>query len=66
MWVLIDRYKWGSEYLKKKKIEKENNILIEKGNGMLVDVVFYKNRKSDMTCFKRKLRPYLLVYIIEK
>ena len=50
----------------KKKIEKENNILIEKGNRMLVDVVFYENRKSDMTCLKRKLRPYLLVYIIEK
>ena len=65
MWVLIDRYKWGREYLKK-KIEKENNILIEKGNRMLVDVVFYENRKSDMTCLKRKLRPYLLVYIIEK
>ena len=50
----------------KKKIEKENNILIEKGNRMLVDVILYENRKSDMTCFKRKLRPYLLVYIIEK
>ena len=65
MWVLIDRYKWGREYLKK-KIEKENNILIEKGNRMLVDVVFYENRKSDMICLKTKLRPYLLVYIIEK
>ena len=65
MWVLIDRYKWGKKYLKK-KFEKENNVLIEKGNRMLVDVVFYENRKSDMTCLKRKLRPYLLVYIIEK
>jgi hypothetical protein len=50
----------------KKKIEKENSILIEKGNRMLADVVFYGNRKSDVTCLKRKLRPYLLVYIIEK
>jgi hypothetical protein len=50
----------------KKKIEKENNILIEKGNRMLADVVFYGNRKSDVICLKRKLRPYLLVYIIEK
>ena len=65
MWVLIDRYIWGREYLKK-KIEKENNILIEKGNRMLADVVFYGNRKSDVICLKRKLRPYLLVYIIEK
>ena len=65
MWVLIDRYIWGREYLKK-KIEKENNILIEKGNRMLTDVVFYGNRKSDVICLKRKLRPYLLVYIIEK
>ena len=64
MWVLIDRYKWGREYLKKN--EKENSILIGKGNKMLADVVFYENRKSDMTCLKRKLRPYLLVYIIEK
>ena len=65
MWVLIDRYKWGREYLKK-KMEKENSILIGKGNRMLADVVFYENRKSDMTYLKRKLRPYLLVYIIEK
>ena len=65
MWVLIDRYTWGREYFKK-KIEKENSILIEKGNRMLADVVFYRNRKSDVICFKRKLRPYLLVYIIEK
>ena len=65
MWVLIDRYKWGREYLKK-KIEKENSILIEKGNIILADVVFYENRKSDVTCLKRKLRSYLLVYIIEK
>ena len=65
MWVLIDRYIWGREYFKK-KIEKENSILIEKGNRMLADVVFYGNRKSDVICFKRKLRPYLLVYIIEK
>jgi hypothetical protein len=50
----------------KKKIGKENSILIEKGNIMLTDVVFYGNRKSDVTCLKRKLRPYLLVYIIEK
>jgi hypothetical protein len=50
----------------KKKIEKENSILIEKGNRMLTDVVFYGNRKSDVTCLKRKLMPYLLVYIIEK
>ena len=64
MWVLIDRYKRGREYLK--KIEKENNILIEKGNKMLADVVFYENRKSDVTCLKRKLRSYLLFYIIEK
>jgi hypothetical protein len=35
-------------------------------NRMLADVVFYGNRKSDVTCLKRKLRPYLLVYIIEK
>jgi hypothetical protein len=49
-----------------KKIEKENSILIEKGNRMLADVVFYGNRKSDVTYLKRKLRPYLLVYIIEK
>jgi hypothetical protein len=54
----------GREYLK--KIEKENSILIEKGNRMLADVVFYGNRKSDMTYLKRKLRSYLLVYIIEK
>ena len=54
------------EEIFKKKIEKENNVLIEKGNRMLVDVVFYENRKSDMTCLKKKLRPYLLVYIIEK
>ena len=65
MWVLIDRYKWGREYFKK-KIEKENNILIEKENRMLADVVFYENRKSDVTCLKRKLRPYLLVFIIKK
>ena len=65
MWALIDRYKWGREYLKK-KIEKENSILIGKGNRMLADVVFYENKKSNVTCFKRKLRPYLLVYIIEK
>ena len=65
MWVLIDRYIWGREYLKK-KIEKENSILIEKGNRMLANVVFYVNRKSDVICLKRKLRPYLLVYIIEK
>ena len=65
MWVLIDRYKWGREYLKK-KIEKENSILIEKGNRMLTDVVFYGNRKSDVTCLKRKVKPYLLIYIIEK
>ena len=50
----------------KKKIEKENSILIGKGNRMLADMVFYGNRKSDVTCLKRKLRPYLLVYIIEK
>ena len=50
----------------KKKIEKENNILIEKRNRMLADVVFYGNRKSDVICLKRKLRPYLLVYIKEK
>ena len=50
----------------KKKYEKENSILIGKGNRMLADVVFYENRKSDVTCFQRKLRPYLLVYIIEK
>jgi hypothetical protein len=56
----------GEGIFKKKKIEKENNILIEKGNRMLADVVFYENRKSDVTCLKRKLRPYLLVYIIEK
>jgi hypothetical protein len=62
---LIDRYIWGQEYLKK-KIEKENSILIEKGNRMLADVVFYGNRNSDVICLKRKLRPYLLVYIIEK
>jgi hypothetical protein len=49
-----------------KKIEKENNILIEKENRMLADVVFYGNKKSDVTCLKKKLRPYLLVYIIEK
>ena len=65
MWVLIDRYIWGRKYLKK-KFEKENSILIEKGNRMLADVVFYRNRKSDVICLKRKLRPYLLVYIIEK
>ena len=65
MWVLIDRYKWGREYLKK-NFEKENNILIGKGNRMLADVVFYENRKSDLTCLKRKLKPYLLIYIIEK
>ena len=65
MWILIDRYKWGREYFKK-KIEKENSILIEKGNRMLADVVFYGNRKSNVICLKRKLRPYLLVYIIEK
>ena len=63
MWVLIDRYKRGREYLK--KIEKENSILIEKGNRMLADMVFYENKKSNMTCFKKKLRPYLLVYIIK-
>jgi hypothetical protein len=56
----------GEGIFKKIYIEKENNILIEKGNRMLVDVVFYKNRKSNMTFLKRKLRPYLLVYIIEK
>ena len=50
----------------KKKIEKKNDILIEKRNRMLADVVFYENRKSDVTYLKRKLRPYLLVYIIEK
>ena len=50
----------------KKKIEKENSILIGKGNRMLADVVFYENRKSDVTCLKRKLRSYLLVYIIKK
>ena len=50
----------------KKKIEKENSILIEKGNRMLADVVFYGNRKSDVTCLKKKMRLYLLVYIIEK
>ena len=49
----------------KKKIEKQNSILIEKGNRMLADVVFHGNRKSNVTCFKRKLRPYLLVYIIK-
>ena len=65
MWVLIDRYKWG-ERIFKKKIKKENSILIGKGNRILADVVFYENRKSDVTCLKRKLRPYLLVYIIEK
>ena len=65
MWILIDKYKWGREYLKK-KIEKENSILIEKGNKMLADVVFYGNKKSDVRCFKRKLKPYLLVYMIEK
>ena len=65
MWVLIDKYKWGTEYLKK-KIEKENSISIAMGNTMLVDVVFYGNKKSDVTWFKRKLRPYLLVSIIEK
>ena len=56
----------GEGIFKKKKIEKENSILIEKGNRMLADVVFYENRKSDVTCLKRKLRSYLLVYIIEK
>ena len=61
MWLLIDIYKWGREYLKK-KYEKENSILIGKGNRMLADVVFYENRKFDVTCLKRKLRPYLLVY----
>ena len=65
MWILIDRYIWGREYLKK-KIEKENSILIEKGNRMLADVVFYGNIKSYVICLKRKLRPYILVYIIEK
>ena len=65
MWVLINRYKWGREYLKK-KIEKENSILIEKENRMLASVVFYENRKFDVICLKIKLRPYLLVYIIEK
>ena len=50
----------------KKKIEKENSILIEKGNRMLTDVVFYGNRKSDVVCLKRKLMPHLLVYITEK
>jgi hypothetical protein len=33
---------------------------------MLVDEVFYENRKSDVTYLKRKMRPYLLVYITEK
>ena len=56
----------GEGIFKKKKIEKENSILIEKGNRMLADVVFYRNRKSDVICLKRKLRPYLLVYIIKK
>ena len=65
MWVLIDKYKWEKEYFKK-KIEKENSILIAQGNRMLANVVFYGNRKSNVTCLKRKLRPYLLVYIIEK
>ena len=50
----------------KKKIEKENSILIEKGNRMLADVVFYGNRKSDMVCLKRRQRSHLLVYIIKK
>ena len=36
----------------KKKIEKENNILIEKENRMLADVVFYENRKSDVNVLK--------------
>ena len=56
----------GEGIFKKKKIEKENSILIEKGNRMLADVVFQGNRKFDVTCLKRKLRSYLLVYIIEK
>ncbi len=55
-----------AEIFKKKKIEKENSILIEKENRMLADVVFYGNRKSDVICLKRKLRPHLLVYITEK
>ena len=46
--------------------KKENSILIEKGNRMLAGVVFYENRKFDVICLKIKLRPYLLVYIIEK
>ena len=58
MWVLIDRYKWGREYLKK-KIEKENNILIEKKNRMLADVVFYENRKSDVNVLKES---WCLIY----
>ena len=53
-------------FKKKKKVEKENSILIGKGNRMLADVVFYGDRKSDVICLKRKLKPYLLVYIIEK
>jgi hypothetical protein len=56
----------GEGIFKKKKIEKENSILIGKGNRMLADVVFYENRKSDVACLKRKLKSYLLVYIIEK
>ena len=54
------------EGILKKKFEKENSILIKKGNRVLVNTVFYGNKKSDVTCLKRKLRPYLLVYIIEK
>ena len=34
MRVLIDRYKWGVGIFKKKN-EKENSMLIEKGNRLL-------------------------------
>jgi hypothetical protein len=52
--------------IRKKKFEKENSILIAKGNWMRADVVFNGNIKFNVTCLKRKLKPYLLVYIIEK
>ena len=56
----------GEGIFKKKKIEKQNSILIKKGIRVLVNTVYYGNKKSDVTCLKRKLKPYLLVYIIEK